>query len=124
MAYKFSAAHNRTKAIISSCVTSGAGIEFLPDAPRFRYTPPDNDNRPLHNGKPSSRGTVGTPTRFKYKNFPTKGISLDPAYNTPMRGDSDELTKARKAWHNGNPKPLRDYLSNYSANVEKGIATP
>ena len=32
-------------------------------------------------------------------------------YRHPMRGDSEELTKARKAWADGDPQPLRNYLA-------------
>jgi hypothetical protein len=108
-----SAADRRARAIISACVASGAGIEFLPDAPRFRYDPASGSTqRTLYHGPPSSRGSVPCgKNRHGLKNWSPSKLDASPQYNLAMRGDPPELTEAREAWHQGNPIPLRVYLA-------------
>ena len=110
------------RALIKSCVEHGAAIEGLDGkgadyGPRFRYTPADVP-RKLYKGKPSGRGSVkcaDVKRGIKFRNWVPATISLDPNYNSPMKGDSPELTDARKAWHGGDPKPLRVYLASEAA---------
>lgn len=123
MAYAkhLSAADRRAKAIIKACAATGAGIEFLPEAPGFKFVPaekvtnsfkPKSDNDYSHR-PPSGRGSItvkGNP--LKLKNWSPSKLDANPMYSHPMRGDSRELTEARKAWARGDPKPLRKYLAN------------
>lgn len=107
---KFSAAHHRAKATIKACVESGAGIEFLPDAPTFRYTP--NANKPFENRGPSSRQPVPCGSnRHKLKNWQPLKLDTNPMYHCPMAGDSFALTEARAEWAKGNALALRELLA-------------
>ena len=119
------------RALIKGCAEQGVGIEGLPGAPGFRFVPAGDMagqevehcarshygqkySQPVqHEGKPSNRGSIrGTVAKGfpKLKNWTVPSYSLAPQYNTPMRGDSAELTDARRSWHNGNAGPLREYL--------------
>ena len=116
--------------LIKDCAEHGCGIEGLVDAPNFRFTPAADMigesatnvwghefpyvAKPLHDGKPSSRGSVrGTVAKGfpKLKNWTVPSYSLAPNYNIPMNGDDPDLTDARRSWHRGNPDPLRVYLA-------------
>lgn len=102
-------AHNRAKAVIAAAAMAGAGIDFLPDAPNFRFEPVEN--LPLHNGKPSSRGKFAYQNRLKLKNWLPTGLDLAPQYNCPMKDDPWQFHAAKQAWHGGNPVPLRKWLA-------------
>ena len=60
--------------------------------------------------KPSNRGSVPGSSVFKLRNYRPPPLSLAPCYQIPMAGDPDELTEARRAWHDGDPGPLRKFL--------------
>lgn len=110
------AADRRAKVIIEACVKSGAGIDQLEDAPNFRYTPAQftvTSFKGRERCKPSGRGSVsigGNP--LKLKTWTPSKLSLAPQYDVPMRGDSQELTDARREWLiYGDPGPLRELLA-------------
>lgn len=102
-------AHNRAKAVIASAAAHGAGIDYLPDAPRFRFVP--NGPAARDSGKPSTRGQFSYPNRLKLKNWRPTPLSLAPQYDVAMAGDDYALTDARRAWAKGNPVPLRKWLA-------------
>jgi hypothetical protein len=109
----------RVKEIIAACVESGAGIDFLPGAPRFRYVPREREGGDsftpddLYSGLPSKRGSIacGKGNPLKLKNWNPSRLDANPMYHVPMAGDSKALTEARRAWSEGNPNPLRQYLA-------------
>jgi hypothetical protein len=122
--YRAPEAHRST---IKSCVESGAGIGFLPDAPNFRYEPAND--KPLHDGPPSKRGSVKV--ACSKRNCACKGslwyrhepLSAAPMYglkgwSTKVHSDPFPLTdtdtdeaEAKAAWADGNPQPLRELLA-------------
>ncbi len=103
-----SPADRRAKAMIAAVAASGASIDYLEDAPRFRFVPVEP---PLYDGKPSRRAAFTYPNRLNLRNFKPPALSADPQYNAPMAGDDRKLTYARAAWAGGNPAPLREYLA-------------
>jgi hypothetical protein len=105
------------RALLKGCAEHGVGIEGLPGAPRFRFTPSERSGNAYEGreaSKPSSRGSIpghkakGFP---KLRNWSAPKLPLAPLYNAPMKGDDGALTEARRSWHNGNPAPLREYLA-------------
>lgn len=100
----------RAKALIKTATEGGVGLDAgsVPDAPTFTFEP---GTPPLENVKPSARGTAPRPkARLKSTWWTPSSISLAPNYQSPMAGDDWALTDARKAWADGNPKPLREWL--------------
>jgi hypothetical protein len=103
------------KALISACVESGAGIEYLPDAPRFRYFPPAD--RPLHNGRPSPRGSIacGRGNVLKLRSWHPVKLDASPMYGVPMTDTDADEYHAKADWRDGNPEPLRQLLAERAA---------
>jgi antitoxin (DNA-binding transcriptional repressor) of toxin-antitoxin stability system/DNA-binding transcriptional regulator YiaG len=110
------------KALIRACMEAGVGIEFLDDhAPAFRLVPPPETERDreakAEHAKPSKRATAKVKCAnracpcHKSKWFKHRHIEQGADYRTPMAGDDAALTKARKAYNDGNPVPLRAYLA-------------
>lgn len=107
------AADRRAKVTIEACVATGAGIDFIEEAPSFRYQPIPAIDRELYHGPPSGRGSIpcGRGNPLKLKNWAPSKLNANPQYDVPMKGDSAELTEARNAWAMGDPVPLREYLA-------------
>jgi hypothetical protein len=76
---------------------------------RFRFTPAGGAREEFC--KPSGRGSYSYPDTRKLKTWKPAGISLAPMYSTPMAGDGWRQNDRRKAWANGDPQPLRDWLA-------------
>jgi hypothetical protein len=110
------AADRRAKDTIAACVEGSVGIEFLPDAPRFRYDPTvAREKRTLYHGPPSGRGSIPCGKNpLKLKTWTPAKLDANPMYAHPMKGDSRTLTEARRAWANGDPGPLRQYLEAFA----------
>lgn len=109
------AADKRSVEIIKSCMASGAGVDYLDCAPRFRYTPPEftiTSFKGREDAPPSGRGTIpcGRGNVLKLKNWSPSRLDANPMYAFPMKGDDSVFTRARKAWSEGDPQPLRNYL--------------
>lgn len=117
------AADRRAKVIIESCVATGAGIEFLSDAPNFRFVPVDQLTRVAKNKDsftPTEWQSVGPSKRpalacgrgnvLKLKTWTPSKLDANPMYGVTMKGDSEALSKARAKYAGGDPQPLRDYL--------------
>jgi hypothetical protein len=124
MAWKHAPGHKATLDLIKSCAASGAGIEHIDAAPRFRFEPvpragkdsfhpPAGDWGRIDGGPPSNRGSIacGNPKPKHLKNWNPTRLDANPMYHVGMAGDSRALTEARAAWARGNPQPLRDYLA-------------
>lgn len=100
------------RALIRSAVQAGASIEYLEGAPRFRFVPVAK--APEDYGKPSKRTLAfkRKPHMKGLRTWRSPGLEYGEAdMRIPMRGDPAGLTKARKAWGNGDPMPLRQWLS-------------
>ncbi len=101
------------RAMIKGCAQSGVEIVSLGNGSTFRFTPSALAKKPDDCG-PSKR-TLTSKRKPWAKGFKTwKPASLEyGAYDMciPMRGDSAELTEARKAYGEGDPQPLRDWLA-------------
>lgn len=120
-AKRYPASHYRAKAIIKACAAVGAEIIALEDAPNFRFVPA-TDNAAAreakdNHAKPSPRPSVSVKCRkracpcHKSKWYRHRPIEAGADYFVPMAGDNSELEKARRAYHEGNPKLLRAYLA-------------
>lgn len=98
---------------IAKLAATGAHIEAgdLPGAPGFRFS--RRTEARLYNGKPSSRGNApGTVARsIRSTWYRPPALSLAPGYYVRLTDTPDELNDARRDWHEGNPKPLRDWLA-------------
>lgn len=108
-AYRAPAAHRQ---LIKALVAGRVGCEpgTIPDAPRFRYIPP-NTPAELCDMAPSNRGSLPGAWPWRLKNYRPEPLSCAPMYQVAMAGDPADLTDARRAWHNGDPGPLRELLN-------------
>lgn len=118
MANKFPTAHHRAKAIIKACAASGAGIDFLPDAPNFRFTPAERHGdsfapNDLHNAPPSARGSIpcGRGNVLKLKNWQPSKLDCSPMYGCYLTDTPSDEHHAKEQWAKGNPKALRALLA-------------
>jgi len=77
---------------------------------RFRFTPVERE--PKNQAKPSKRTSYKVPTRYKSKWWTPAGLAYHP-YEARNLTDTDAaLESAKRAYHKGNAKPLRDWLAN------------
>lgn len=111
--HRFPRGHAQTKELIKECAMSGVAIDGLDDAPSFRFIPVDSDTGRLNsNAPPSGRGTLSVgKDRYGCKNWKPQPLDLNPQYNVPMTGNSDELNEARRSWSRGAPDALRKLLA-------------
>lgn len=99
------------RALIKGCAENGVGIENLGNGSTFRFIPAAT-KQPNPHCAPSNRGSFTPPLdgRPRYRTWSPASLSLNPQYKTPMRDDPPELTKARKAWAEGDATKLAAYL--------------
>ncbi|WP_152569507.1 MULTISPECIES: helix-turn-helix domain-containing protein [Sphingomonas] len=119
MQYLFKTQLKEQKALIRSCMLDGVGIEGLDDMPAFRFVPPAETARFKEGqsayAKPSRRSYAAHKCRnrgcacHKSKWYRHAPMTLAGDYLVPMAGDDCDLSDARKAYHNGEPQPLRDW---------------
>lgn len=117
---KFPRGHAANKKLIASCAANGVAIEGLEGASRFRFYPVERARdsfKGRDDGGPSGRGSVlcGRAKPKHIKNWNPARTSLDPQYEIAMAGDDRALTKARRAYAQGDPDPLRKYLAEQAA---------
>lgn len=127
---KFSRGHAANKKLIAACAVAGVGMDGIEGAPNFRFTPvepkagTDSFTNGAKHGGPLKRGSVSVSCKPKprnIRNWNPARHSLDPHYDIAMAGDDSALTKARRAYADGNPEPLRAWLK-ADAEERRGLA--
>jgi hypothetical protein len=120
--------HNGVPCRVAAWVKPTPGLAFIKAAVAGRVAI-DDDNRPdecsrfrfvptggarVENCKPSARGNVTFPSRFKsVSGWKPASISLAPYGVLTLTDTSEEEAHAKGMWRdNGNPERLREWLAN------------
>ncbi|PYJ10787.1 MAG: hypothetical protein DMF06_05120 [Verrucomicrobia bacterium] len=128
---KFGRGHAANKKLIASCAASLVGIEGLEGAPRFRFVPAEPTPGTVDSfvgrdkGGPSNRGSYlcGKAKPRNIRNWNPVRTSLNPQYEVRMSGDDWPLTRARKAYAEGDAEPLQNWLRAQAAARRRAATT-